>query len=91
MIVTKYFWYRDRDFKKTESFIIKPRKYFVVFSARLVLCDKCFIQKYSSSCSPSSSFDWTTFLKIESDCNSFLPLLKIYSKFLDHGKKYSIL
>ena len=45
MIVTKYFWYRDRYFKKTESFIIKPRKYFVVFSAKLVLCDKCFIQK----------------------------------------------
>ena len=35
MIVTKYFQYRDRDLEKAESFIIKPQKYFTVFSARL--------------------------------------------------------
>ena len=50
MTVTKYFQYRDRDLKKAESFIIKPQKYFMVFSARLMLSDKSLIQKYSSSC-----------------------------------------
>ena len=39
MIVTKYFQYRDRGFKKTESLIINSQEYFMVFSARLVLCD----------------------------------------------------
>ena len=76
MIVTKYFWYSDRDFKKGESFIIKPQKYFTVFSARIMLRDKSLIQKYSSSCSPSSSFEWITFLKIENDCNSFSSFVK---------------
>ena len=34
-------------------------------------------QKHSSSCSsPSSSFEWTTFLKIENDCNSFSSFVK---------------
>ena len=76
MIVTKYFWYRDRDFKKAESFIIKSQKYFTVFSARLMLRGNSLIQKYSSSCSPSSSFEWITFLKIENDCNSFSSFVK---------------
>ena len=48
----------------------------MVFSARLMLCDKSLIQKYSSSCSPSSSFEWITFLKIENDCNSFSSFVK---------------
>ena len=53
MKITKYFYYRDRDFKKekAESLIIKPQKYFTVFSATLVSCDDSLIQKYSSSCS----------------------------------------
>ena len=76
MIVTKYFQYRDRDFKKAESLIIKPQKYVTVFSARLILPDNSLIQDYSSSCSPSSSFEWTTLLKIENDCNSFSSIVK---------------
>ena len=39
MIVTKYFQYRDWDFKKAKSLIINPQKYFMVFSARLVSWD----------------------------------------------------
>ena len=39
MIVTKYFYNRDRDFKKAESLIIKPQKYFTIYSTRLVSCD----------------------------------------------------
>ena len=39
MITTKHFSYGDRDFKKTENLIIKPPKYFTVFSARLVSSD----------------------------------------------------
>ena len=39
MIVTKYFYYRDRDLKKAERLIIKHQTYFTVFSARLVSCD----------------------------------------------------
>ena len=76
MILTKYFQYRDRDLKKAESFIIKPKKYFTGFSARLMLRDKSLIQKYSSSCSPSSSFEWTNFLKIQSNYNSFSSIVK---------------
>ena len=41
-----------------------------------MLRGKNLIQKYSSSCSPSSSFEWTTFLKIENDCNSFSSFVK---------------
>ena len=48
----------------------------MVFSARLMLRDNSLIQKYSSSCSPSSSFEWRTFLKIEKDCNSFSSFVK---------------
>ena len=76
MVATKYFQYIDRDLEKAESFIIKPQKYFTVVIARLVLCDNSLIQKYSSSCSSSSSFEWTMFLKNENDCNSFSSFVK---------------
>ena len=39
MIIAKYFQCRDRDFKKAESPIIKPQKYFTVLSAKLVSSD----------------------------------------------------
>ena len=41
-----------------------------------MLRDNSLIQKYSSSRSPSSSFEWITFLKIENDCNSFSSFVK---------------
>ena len=41
-----------------------------------MLCDKSLIQEYSSSCSPLSSFEWTAFLTIENDCNSFSSFVK---------------
>ena len=41
-----------------------------------MLREKTLIQKYSSSRSASSSFDRTTFLKIENDCNPFSSFVK---------------
>ena len=38
-IIAKYFQCRDRDFKKAESPLITPQKYFTVLSARLVSAD----------------------------------------------------
>ena len=39
MILTNHSKYRDKYFKKAESLIIQPKKYFTVFSARLVSGD----------------------------------------------------
>ena len=38
--------------------------------------DNSLIQKSSSSSSPSSSFEWKTYLKIENDYNSFFSFVK---------------
>ena len=73
MIVTKYFQHREGTSGKLKALSLSPK----CISPYLVV-DKChvmyLIQKYPSSC--SSSFVLTTFLKIESDCNSFSSFVK---------------
>ena len=77
MIVIKYLQFRNRDFKKAESFIFKPQKY-----SQCLVLNQCQVTLFnskifnSSSCSPLTSFVWTTFLKIENDCNFSSSIVK---------------
>ena len=68
MIKTKYFQYRDRDFKKAESLIINPKKYFTVLSARLVSGDVYDSKIFKFMLTFKQR---TTFLKIGNNCNAF--------------------
>ena len=45
------------------------------------------MQKCSSSCSLSSSFEWTTFLEIENDCNYFSSFVKNSSQIFGPRKE----
>ena len=39
MVITKYFYYKDRDLKKAKNLILKSQKYFIVVNAKVVLGD----------------------------------------------------
>ena len=86
MIVIKYFWHRDRDFKNknAESLIIKSQKYFTLFSARLASCDVVWLTNIQVHVHLQVVLSGQLFKKLKISVIHSLPLLKIY------GKKYNV-